>query len=99
MTVKACLCFFHVSQYWEVFQLTTHQEPNILYVGAARDFGNARHLFESVASISPPLADLDILVSITKKNLVASSVLAKDASRKIEFDFESHHTFPVVKFV
>ena len=30
---------------------------------------------------------------------MASSVLSKDASRKVDFDFESHKTFPVVKLV
>ena len=87
------------SQYWEVYQLTANSEPNMLYIGAARDFGRARQLFESVSSIGTPLQDYEVLVSITKKNLVASSVLAKDSSRKIDFDFESHKTFPVIKLV
>ena len=71
----------------------------MLYIQAARDFGRARQLFESVASVGTPMTDLDILVSVTKKNLVASSVLSKDSSRHVEFEFEAHHTFPVVKFV
>ena len=71
----------------------------MLYIGAARDFGRARQLFESVSAIGTPLQDYEVLVSITKKNLVASSVLAKDSSRKIDFDFESHKIFPVIKLV
>ena len=82
-----------------MYQLTANQEPNMLYIGAARDFGRTRQLLESVASIGQPLQDLDVLVAITKKNLVASSVLSKDATRKVDFDFESHKTFPVIKFV
>ena len=39
------------------------------------------------------------LVTVNKINLVASSVLAKDSSRKIDFDFGTHITFPVLKFV
>ena len=70
----------------------------MLYLGAARDFGRARQMFESVSSIGQPLPDLEILVAITKKNLVASSVLSKDSSRKVEFEFETHQTFPVIKF-
>ena len=70
----------------------------MLYLGAARDFGRARQLFESVASIGTPLSDLETLVGITKKNLVASSVLSKDSTRKVEFEFETHQTFPVIKF-
>ena len=87
------------SQYYEVCQLSVHQDPKILYLSAARDFGRARQLFESVSSIGTPLSDLDAIVSITKKNLVASSVLSKDSSRKVEFEFEAHRTFPVMKFV
>ena len=49
--------------------------------------------------LGTPLPDFDVLVAITKNNLVASSVLSKDASRKVDFDFESHKTFPVVKLV
>jgi len=74
-------------------------EPGMLYIGAARDFGRARQLLESVAQIGTPMSDLDTIVAITKKNLVASSVLAKDSSRRVEFDFEAHKAFPVVKFV
>ena len=87
------------SQYYEVYQLSAHQEPNILYLNAARDFGRARQLFESVSTIGTPMSDLETIVSVTKKNLVASSVLSKDSSRKVEFEFEAHRTFPVVKFV
>ena len=82
-----------------MYQLTAHQDAPMLYIQAARDFGRARQLFESVASVGTPMTDLDILVSVTKKNLVASSVLSKDSSRHVEFEFEAHHTFPVVKFV
>ena len=39
------------SQYYEVYQLSAHQEPNMLYLNAARDFGRARQLFESVSAI------------------------------------------------
>merc|ERR1712150_430363 len=39
------------------------------------------------------------LVTVNKINLVASSVLAKDSSRKVEFDFGTHITFPILKFV
>ena len=39
------------------------------------------------------------LVTVNKINLVASSVLAKDSSRKVDFDFGTHITFPVLKFV
>ena len=87
------------SQYWEVYQMSVHQEPNMLYLGAARDFGRARQLFESVASIGTPMSDLETIVSIAKKNLVACSVLSKDSARKVEFEFEAHITFPVIKFV
>ena len=83
----------------EVYQVTAHQEPATLYIGAARDFGRARQLFESVASIAPIMSDLETIVGITKKNMVASSVLSKDSSRKVEFEFETHKTFPVAKFV
>jgi len=72
----------------------------MLYLGAARDFGRARQLFESVASIGTPMSDLETIVSIAKKNLVACSVLSKDhIARKVEFEFEAHKTFPVIKFV
>ena len=72
----------------------------MLYLGAARDFGRARQLFESVASIGgTPLSDIDSIISVTKKNLVASSVLSKDSSRKVEVEFDAHKTFPVIKFV
>jgi len=39
------------------------------------------------------------LATVNKINLVASSVLAKDSSRKVDFDFGTHITFPVLKFV
>ena len=39
------------------------------------------------------------LITVNKINLVASSVLAKDSSRKVEFEFGTHITFPVLKFV
>ena len=39
------------------------------------------------------------LVTVNKMNYVASSVLAKDSARKIDFDFTTHTTFPVLKFV
>ena len=58
---------------------------------------NAIHILFSY--LGTPLPDYEVLVAITKKNLVASSVLSKDVSRKVDFDFESHKTFPVVKLV
>ena len=55
--------------------------------------------FNFFPHLGTPIPDFEVLVAITKKNLVASSVLSKDASRKVDFDFESHKTFPVVKLV
>ena len=79
--------------------MSVHQEPNMLYLGAARDFGRARQLFESVASIGTPMSDLETIVVMANISFVACSVLWKSCAREVEFDFEAHITFPVIKFV
>ena len=66
---------------------TQHQPSKLLYEGV-----------QVPASSSGSVCGKD-LVTVNKINLVASSVLAKDSSRKVDFDFGTHITFPVLKFV
>ena len=90
----------------EVYNLTAKTETSLLYLSAARDFGRARQYFDSyltMATSAPSGGDvareeMNTLITINKMNLVASSVLSKDSSRRIEFDFKTHATFPIVKF-
>ena len=104
------------SQFLEVYDHTARTEVPTLYIAAARDFGRARQIFESVASIAPPpggsghshfpggsgggnsTPEMLALVAVTKNNLVASSVLSKDSSRAIEWEYGQHNVFPIVKF-
>ena len=41
--------------------------------------------------------DFSPLITINKNNFVAASVLARDKSRGIDFDFSLHMNFPTVK--
>ena len=96
------------SQYMEVYNVTAKMESSELYLSAARDFGRARQFFDSFSAMSGAgastngygsPAEIATLITINKTNLVASSVLSKDASRGVEFDFKTHATFPLLKFV
>lgn len=90
------------SQFLEVYSHTASTEPHVLYLAAARDFGRARQIFESVIALgsnSGTTEELNALIAVNKNNLVASSVLSKDSSRKVDFDFSMNNTFPTVKFV
>ena len=69
-----------------------------LFTAASRDFGQARQLFESIQA-SASAEDLTSLITINKTNFVAASVLARDTSREIDFDFNLHQNFPIVKLV
>ncbi len=109
--------FVVFSQYVEVYDHTAKSEPQMLYLAAARDFGRARQIFESVLASAPPpggsglthfeggcgggnsFGEMSTLIAITKNNLVASSVLSKDSSRPIDFEFGLHSSFPTVKLV
>ncbi len=87
------------SQYADIYNHTADTKLVDLYGSAARDFGRARQIFESAATFggSPMAPNLDTLIAVTKKNFVASAILAKDSGRKVEFEFETHQTFPVIK--
>lgn len=90
----------------EVYNLTAKTESSLLYLSAARDFGRARQYFDSYLTMttSAPSGgdvareEMNTLITINKMNLVASSVLSKDSTRRLEFDFKTHSTFPIVKF-
>jgi hypothetical protein len=43
--------------------------------------------------------ELQSLIGVAKKNLVVASILAKDPSRKVDFDYAANATFPGVKLV
>ena len=91
----------------EVYNLTAKTETSLLYLSAARDFGRARQFFDSYLTMTSSsgggggngvVAEINTLITINKMNLVASSVLSKDSTRRLEFDFKTHATFPIVKF-
>ena len=89
----------------EVYNLTAKTETSLLYLSAARDFGRARQFFDSYLTMTSSsgagggiVAEINTLITINKTNLVASSVLSKDSTRRLEFDFKTHATFPIVKF-
>ena len=88
----------------EVYNLTAKTETSLLYLSAARDFGRARQFFDSYLTMTSSsggggvVTEIKTLITINKMNLVASSVLSKDSTRRLEFDFKTHATFPIVKF-
>lgn len=84
------------TQYKEVLEHTEKAPANSLYTAASRDFGQARQILESVQP-STPEEDFSNLITINKTNFVAASVLARDKSRPIDFDFSLHLNFPTVK--
>ena len=43
--------------------------------------------------------DVSSLITINKTNFVAASVLARDTSRDIDFDFSLSPNFPIVKLI
>ena len=55
------------------------------------------HLNFSIFQPSAPDEDFSQLITINKTNFVAASVLARDKSRGIDFDFSLHLNFPTVK--
>ena len=83
--------------------------PRDLYLYAATDFGRARQILESVYSFGATAADvrfigsdnfgaeLASLVAVAKNNLVVASILAKDPTRRVDFEFAAHPTFPSIK--
>jgi hypothetical protein len=70
-----------------------------LFLQASRDFLRTRQFLETVVGSSSTRQDEEIatLISVNKINFVAASVLYKDPTRKVEFDFSAHATFPSVK--
>merc|ERR1712217_491317 len=74
------------SQYKEVLDHTEKVASSALFTAASRDFGQARQILESVQPTSSA-EDVSSLITINKTNFVAASVLARDTSRDIDFDF------------
>ena len=69
-----------------------------LFTAASRDFGQARQILESIQGAAT-FEDLPNLITINKTNFVAASVLTRDVSREIDFDFSLSQNFPIVKLV
>ncbi len=94
-------------QFLEVYEVNCNSTPADLYLSAATDFGRARQIFESVSNFGGTAAvglarreeDLKSLIGVAKNNLVVASILARDAGRKVDFDFAPHSTFPTLKLV
>jgi len=85
------------NQYKEVLDHTEKVSTSTLFTAASRDFGQARQILESIQA--PSTEDLSNLVTINKTNFVAASILARDVSRDIDFDFSLNQNFPVLKLV
>lgn len=85
------------AQYKEVLDMTVNTPAKKLYLLAARDFGQARHILETVqASVSDE--EILNLITINKTNFVVASVLAKDSeNRDLTFDFSLHQNFPTLR--
>lgn len=101
-------------QYLEIYDHRVRSEPSELYSGAARDFQSSRQIFETVIGFGggggggggagnrihqKEEEEFASLIGVCKKNFVVASILAKDSSRKVDFDFGSNSTFPTVTFV
>ena len=60
--------------------------------------GNIHNILISTSILQPSSEeDFSPLITINKNNFVAASVLARDKSRGIDFDFSLHINFPTVK--
>lgn len=95
-------------QFYEIYEITEkNTSSQDLLLAAARDFQRARQIFDSLLPQQQQQLDcseesvleLRKLINVNKNNFVASSILAKDLSRKIDFEFFAHSTFPSVRFV
>ena len=65
-----------------------------------------RQILDSVSNFGATAADvigpnfhteLTSLISVAKNNLVVASILAKDPTRNVDFEFSAHPTFPSIK--
>jgi len=91
-------------QYKEVVNLTEEIAAKDLYLMASKDFSQSRHILESLLQnieVEPDLRlEVGDMITLLKKNFVVSSILAKDVQdRSIQFEFNLHPHFPVVKLV
>jgi len=86
------------TQFKEVLEHTEKASIQTLYTAASRDFGQARQILETVQA-SVPDDEIVNLITINKTNFVVTSVLARDSSREIDFDFSLHQNFPTIKLV
>ena len=77
---------------------TENANTATLLSAASRDFGQARQILESIQA-SATFEDLPNLITINKTNFVAASVLTRDVTRDIDFDFSLNQNFPIVKLV
>ena len=94
-------------QYEEIYNHTIEASPpRDLFLYAATDFGRARQILESVSNFGATAADvigpnfnaeLNSLIAVAKNNLVLASILAKDPTRNVDFEFSVHSTFPSIK--
>ena len=87
-----------IRQYLEIYDHTVRSStPQELFHAAAREFARSRQIFETLAAMAGGCSDLarrdlNSLIAVTKNNFVASSILAKDASRSVELEFGAHNT-------
>ena len=67
-------------------------------VQVRKQTGNIQTFLSSTSLLQPSSEeDFSPLITINKNNFVAASVLARDKSRGIDFDFSLHINFPTVK--
>jgi len=88
------------SQYKEVVTMTEEIDQKDLYQIASKDFSQARQILESIQQASDTEnEELRNLVTLSKTNLVVSSLMAKGAagSRSLNFDFSLHPSYPLFK--
>ena len=59
---------------------------------------NIKTFLKSISMLQPSSEeDFSALITVNKNNFVVASVLARDKSRGIDFDFSLHINFPTVK--
>ncbi len=103
--VKQGSRFWNNKKAFSKFQLKTkitNQVPEKTITKSSKtDLSTQKFFSAGPGSVEGGSTNLEMtsLVSICKNNLVVSSVLSKDCSRKVDFEFNLIKSFPVVKLI
>lgn len=86
------------SEYRDMSAVLLQSGSTSLYLAGCKNFHQARAFLDSISS---PDAEIQDLLRVAKTNFVVLKLLAtghkKDSTTPPEFDFSSHHHFPIIR--